>query len=297
MINGSDFLKWLQVFNVPYGGGQPGSVTQKEVQESAFNFALASGANDAFEVDLFPAVTSLTDGLLVTMSTGALTNSTSTPTLEVNGLSPKVITFGGLQLEPGDIEANATYLMVYDLDNGYFNIINPSISIANTRLIQYNEYNSAVDTGIVNAYIADLTPPVGSLTSYLSLLCQIVNANTGSSTLTVNGNTAAIVTANNQPLVGGELIANQVALFVYNPTWAKFVLVNPMILSASMGGTGLTSTPTNGQVLIGNGTGYTLGTLTAGSDITITNGSGTITISSTASSLANAEYTIMLMGA
>lgn len=44
------------------------------------------------------------------------------------------------------------------------------------------------------------------------------------------------------------------------------------------GGTGVTGTPANGQVLIGNGTGFALGTLTAGSGIAITNSSGGITI-------------------
>ena len=44
------------------------------------------------------------------------------------------------------------------------------------------------------------------------------------------------------------------------------------------GGTNLTATPTNGQLLIGNGTGYSLATLTAGSNINITNGAGSITI-------------------
>lgn len=47
------------------------------------------------------------------------------------------------------------------------------------------------------------------------------------------------------------------------------------------GGTGLTSTPTNGQLLIGNGTGYTLATLSAGSGVSITNGAGSISISAT----------------
>ena len=46
------------------------------------------------------------------------------------------------------------------------------------------------------------------------------------------------------------------------------------------GGTGLGTIPTNGQLLIGNGTGYTLNTLTAGTGITVTNGSGTITVAS-----------------
>jgi hypothetical protein len=47
------------------------------------------------------------------------------------------------------------------------------------------------------------------------------------------------------------------------------------------GGTGLTATPTNGQVPIGTGAGYALATLTAGSNITITNASGSITIDAT----------------
>lgn len=44
------------------------------------------------------------------------------------------------------------------------------------------------------------------------------------------------------------------------------------------GGTGLSSIPSNGQLLIGNGTGYTLRTLGAGAGITVTNGSGTIVV-------------------
>ena len=45
------------------------------------------------------------------------------------------------------------------------------------------------------------------------------------------------------------------------------------------GGTGVSSVPTNGQLLIGNGSSYSLATLTEGSGISITNGSGSITIS------------------
>jgi len=49
-------------------------------------------------------------------------------------------------------------------------------------------------------------------------------------------------------------------------------------LGVAGGGTGLTTTPTNGQLDIGNGTGFTRTTLTAGTGITITNGAGSITI-------------------
>jgi hypothetical protein len=49
-------------------------------------------------------------------------------------------------------------------------------------------------------------------------------------------------------------------------------------LPIANGGTGLTTTPANGALDIGNGTGFTRTTLTAGSNITITNSSGGISI-------------------
>jgi hypothetical protein len=54
-------------------------------------------------------------------------------------------------------------------------------------------------------------------------------------------------------------------------------------LPVANGGTGLTTTPTNGQLDIGNGTGFTRATLTQGSGITITNGAGSITIAASGS--------------
>jgi hypothetical protein len=53
------------------------------------------------------------------------------------------------------------------------------------------------------------------------------------------------------------------------------------ILPVPSGGTGLSTIPTNGQLLIGNGTGYTLNTLGVGSGISVTNGLGTITLANT----------------
>lgn len=52
-------------------------------------------------------------------------------------------------------------------------------------------------------------------------------------------------------------------------------------LAISAGGTGLGAAATNGQLLIGNGSGYTLAALTAGANVTITNGTGSITIAAT----------------
>ena len=53
---------------------------------------------------------------------------------------------------------------------------------------------------------------------------------------------------------------------------------NQNVIQPANGGTGVSATPTNGQLLIGNAVGYTLNTLTPGAGISITNGAGTITL-------------------
>lgn len=53
------------------------------------------------------------------------------------------------------------------------------------------------------------------------------------------------------------------------------------VVPVTSGGTGLGTIPTNGQLLIGNGTGYTLNTLGYGAGISVTNGLGTIIVANT----------------
>lgn len=62
----------------------------------------------------------------------------------------------------------------------------------------------------------------------------------------------------------------------------NFITVNiGSALPVASGGTGLSTIPTNGQLLIGNGTGYTLNTLGTGAGISVTNGIGTISVANT----------------
>jgi len=58
-------------------------------------------------------------------------------------------------------------------------------------------------------------------------------------------------------------------------------------ITVAQGGTGLTSTPANGALDIGNGTGFTRTTLTAGSGVSITNGAGSISIAATSSGITS----------
>jgi hypothetical protein len=52
-------------------------------------------------------------------------------------------------------------------------------------------------------------------------------------------------------------------------------------LSVTNGGTGIVTVPANGQLLVGNGTNYTVATLGAGTGISTTAGAGTLTINNT----------------
>lgn len=55
-------------------------------------------------------------------------------------------------------------------------------------------------------------------------------------------------------------------------------------LGTSYGGTGTSTTPTNGKLLIGNGSGYSVANLTAGTGISISNGPGSVTVTNAAPS-------------
>ena len=56
---------------------------------------------------------------------------------------------------------------------------------------------------------------------------------------------------------------------------------NQNVLQPVNGGTGVSTIPVNGQLLIGNGAGYTLNTLTPGAGIGVTNAAGAITLANT----------------
>jgi hypothetical protein len=74
-------------------------------------------------------------------------------------------------------------------------------------------------------------------------------------------------------------IAREWYMFLYN--LYALVGTGTGVIPVTSGGTGVTTIPTDGQLLIGNGTGYTLNTLGTGSGISVANGAGTITIANT----------------
>ena len=115
----------------------------------------------------------------------------------------------------------------------------------------------------------------------LALTGTVFSAKTDSTTTYVNGSNQIAVLSS--ATVDQVLLSNGSGNTAF---WGAIPLNNSNavtdVLGTSNGGTGLnTSTATNGQLLIGDGTGFTLSTLTPGTGIGVANGAGTITISNT----------------
>jgi len=68
-------------------------------------------------------------------------------------------------------------------------------------------------------------------------------------------------------------------LWLQNPSVNAISSANGIGISS--GGTGITTTPQNGQILIGAGSGYALGRITGSTGLSVTNGSGTISLTNT----------------
>lgn len=102
---------------------------------------------------------------------------------------------------------------------------------------------------------------------------------------TRSGDVFTITRAQEGTTAGSYLTGDRVSLRVTAGQVDAMATLTGGAVPHTTGGTGLTVTPTNGQIPIGNGSGYSLATLTAGSNITVTNAAGTITIASTASSV------------
>lgn len=115
----------------------------------------------------------------------------------------------------------------------------------------------------------------GSVTSVALSTPGVLYTVSGSPVTTSGTLTLNLVSQSANTIFAGPTTGGAVA-----PTFRSLVAadLNTIIVPVANGGTGISTTPTNGKLLIGNGTGYTSANLTAGPGISIVNGAGSITV-------------------
>jgi hypothetical protein len=145
--------------------------------------------------------------------TAATTGSQTTPAADsgYTGLWVVTVANGQTQITAGNIvQATNAPILPADL----------------LHAIQSSSLITGVDTGSANACVVNYSYPVTALTDNMVLWFKAKAANTGATTLNVNGLGAQpVVGGNNSALQGGELVANGKAQVVWNATISSFVLL------------------------------------------------------------------------
>jgi hypothetical protein len=252
------------------------------------------GAGSTYAINLAGAPLSLvTSGTGIQVKTG--TNTVAPVSLQFTGTGFNIANPDGTTGNPTfsytGIMANlSTYSGTGLLTVNGTNIGSTSIyGVANQTVV--TNANTAPTIGLANnpviPGVASLTLPIGQTTDRPAGTNGMIRYN--STLLTYEGYSNGAWAQFS--LAGGvtSFSAGSTGLTPNTPTNGAVTLGGT--LATSNGGTGLTGTPTNGQLLIGNGSGYTLSTITAGSGISVTNGAGTITIGVTGSGVVNSFQT------
>lgn len=138
------------------------------------------------------------------------------------------------------------------------NITNPDTGGANwVRFSPLNFY--AVDSGVVNSYVASFSPVLVANIVGLPLRVLITHTNTGASTFNPGPGAAAIVRRDGSALIGGELALGEITTLVWNGTAYQLAGIAPASTAAVAAGTDTQSAITPLQLagaLAGNASGY-----------------------------------------
>ena len=170
--------------------------------------------------------------------------------------------------------------------------LSTTAGITNTQLA-----NSKTILGSTDLVLGGTVTSVTGLTNVTStnfigtLSGTASTANKLTATKTINGvafdgSADITVTADANTLTGTTLKSTVTASSLTSVGTITTGVWSGTTIAIEKGGTGLTSLPSNGQIDIGNGTGFTRTTLSAGSGISITNGAGTISLTALAGTIS-----------
>ena len=242
--------------------------------------AYVIGSND-WEVGIGTVGTSsLTRDTILSSSTGSKVNFTGNPVIWCDLPSSKAVFF--------DANNNISVNSVFE----GFTSVSASASLITLTASSTPSYLVTGSGGQTIKLPDATTLPIGTVFNF--------NNNQSSGAITVNNNSnTLVVSIPSGGYTSVTLTANSNAAGIWdrhdqspsNVSWSTNTFDytgsitsatwNGSTVAVNRGGTGLGTTPTSGQLLIGNGTNYSLATLTAGTNIAITNTAGGISIATT----------------
>jgi hypothetical protein len=188
--SGATVLPYYNAANpsVAYSGPNNAGTAQNTVRSGVCTVALKAGVAATTGTQTTPAAdTGYTAAWVITVAQGATTITASNIT----------------------VAANAPFL--------------PAAGIFSA--VQQGTMTYAADTGAANAYVASFVPALPTLTDGMRVTFKAKTANSGASTLAVNGGSAyPLYSHANQALQGGEIVANGLIEAEWNSTLTAWVL-------------------------------------------------------------------------
>lgn len=267
----------------------PGSQVSGNISGNAANVtgtvAVANGgtglattpANGALDIGNGTGFTRSTltagSGISVTNAAGAITIANTSPSSGGTVTSVAALTLGTTGTDLSSSVANSTTTPVITLNV-------PTASATNRGVLSSADWTTFNNKGSGTVTSVTGTSPVvssGGTTPAISLATAYGDTLNPYASKTANFFLAAPNGLAGVPTFRA-VVAADIPTLNQNTTGTASNVTGTV--AVANGGTGLITTPANGALDIGNGTGFTRTTLTAGTNVTITNASGAITINS-----------------
>ena len=294
-----------------------------QVQNNSINYATDSGTANTYVATYIPAITTLTDGMILSFQ--ALHANTGASTFNCNGTAYPILGAAHSALQSGEIvvsgkvevmwHSSLSSWILLECTGGSVQVPNATQSLHAINLGQANSlYGGGITVGASITAAGTNQATATALTNTVNIVTSVATGTGVVFSGTPTGVYRIVVNKGVNPLAvypasGGYIDGNAINVPVtipvggfvqfYGSTSTQwYTSIQSITTAAGMqgtvgiasGGTGLTATPTNGQILIGNGSGFALSTITPGGNISITNTAGGITISSTGAAFTTQEF-------